>query len=334
MVNTSLRTIAFHFSLLCLVLIQGCQSNQTHQFAIHIFGTSVSITLRSTPDQALAAEQMIKQTFDDFHRQWHAWQTPSILTQINTAIAQQQPIKLSNPVKAFLQRITMLSQQSDFLFNPAIGHLIEDWGFHSDLWQGPPPSTVQIQQRLAQQPSMKDLEWQGQILISHNPHVKLDLGGVAKGLAATLAKAQLLKLGISHAIINIGGDVTVLGNNQNQPWRIGIRDPLFPKQAMLTLVLCDGQSIYTSGTYERTYTWQNQSFHHIINPNTGYPSTNWVSSSVISDDPILADVAATALLVSGTAWQRIAQSLNVDHVILIDENRKIHQKKFSKNSTC
>jgi thiamine biosynthesis lipoprotein len=296
------------------------------QQTLYVFGTEVNLIIADAPtEQAQRAIQAIEQQFQRFHSEWHAWEKGGMLSQINEAISQGQPIEVRAETKAFIEKTQRLSAQSDHLFDPAIGQLIKMWGFHGEHWQGPPPSEAQRQAWLKTRPTIQDLYFEGNRLYSRNRKVQLDFGGNAKGLALDQASAILQQHGIQHAMLNIGGDIKVLGHKPNQQaWIIGIQNPKNPAQAIAKIHARDGDSVFTSGTYQRYYQWQGHTFSHIINPNTAWPAESFASVTVIHPDATTADTAATALLIAGPKdWQRIAQQLGIEQALLVHQNGEI-----------
>jgi len=101
-------------------------------------------------------------------------------------------------------------------------------------------------------------------------------------------------------------------------WNVGIRDPR-NEQILASVSVKDNESVFTSGDYERVYNYQGKRYHHILNPNTGYPTQDAQSVTVIHDNPGLADAAATAIFVAGSEeWPQIAKQMGVRYVMLID----------------
>ncbi|MCF6298966.1 MAG: FAD:protein FMN transferase [Thiomicrorhabdus sp.] len=289
----------------------------------------MNISIFAPPHQTQQTEQAIQaveRQFHQFHQQWHAWEQGGIVSKINQAIAQQQPIEVDNSVKHFIVTSQKLTQQSQGLFDPGIGQLVDLWGFHSETWQGPPPSQQQIQAWLNQRPSLLDISFTGNTLSSRNPNVQLDFGGNAKGLAIEMALASLQKSDIQNAIVSIGGDMKAIGSKHGDPWRVGIQNPQHPNQVLASIELKSGESVMTSGVYQRYFEWQGQRFSHILNPKTGYPAQSFASVTVIHSNAITADAAATALLIAGkTQWKTIAKSMGIQYVFAVDENGKIFQ---------
>ena len=223
-----------------------------------------------------------------------------------------------------------LSQQSNHYYNPSIGNLINLWQFHryqeSDI---KPPADKDIQSLLVQKPRMSDLSIDSDHqLISSNPAVSLNFGAFAKGYAIALALKKLQTLGIRNAVINAGGDLSVIGQHAEQhdirPWNIGIRNPR-NDTLLASIEVADNESVFTSGDYERVYHYKGRRFHHILDPRTGYPTQDAQSVTVIHSDAGRADAAATAIFVAGShGWKKIAKKMGIRYVMLIDANSNIH----------
>jgi len=331
MSNLKNRSIFLYFSLVLLLLASACSKPQPRLSPTHaqiiVFGTYVDITVYTEePRQAQQAIAAVEARFHKFHQTWHAWEKGGIISRINESIAANQSIQVPDSIKQFILKSQTLSQQSDSLFDPGIGQLVHLWGFHNEHWQGPPPSETQIQNWLETRPSINHIEFQQLQLSSQNPNVQLDFGGNAKGLALDLAMQQLQQSGIENAIVNIGGDMRVIGSKNQQAWRIGIQNPHSPNTAIAMVELSDDESVVTSGTYQRFFEWQGQKFSHILNPNTGKPAQSFASVTVIHEDATTADSAATALLIAGHQhWKKIAQQMGIQHVFIIDREGQILQ---------
>ena len=318
---------------LASALLSGCSQSETipYRAQILVFGTQVDLLIfhpnQTQIDQAIA---QINQDFQKFHHEWHAWEYGGILSKINAAIAEQHPIVVADSVKAFIEKSQQLSQQSDYLFDPGIGKLIALWGFHGENWQGPPPDQHQIEQWLANRPSIADIEFTSNQLRSRNPQVQLDFGGNAKGLALDMALVSLQNSGIKTALVSIGGDMKSLGLKPNHSsWQIAVENPSnIQGRPIAEIPLEADESLVTSGTYQRYFEWQGKRYSHLLNPNTGYPAQGFASVTVIHPDATTADSAATALLIAGPKlWQKIAKQMSINFVLAIDHNGQILQTK-------
>ena len=161
-------------------------------------------------------------------------------------------------------------------------------------------------------------------MLSENPSVQLNFGAFAKGYAIDQSMQYLKKSGVSHAILNTGGDLKAIGQHGDRAWRIGIRHPR--QQSIMASIETQGEEgIFTSGDYERFYMHQGKRYHHILDPRTAYPASGTQSVTVIHHNSGLADAAATALFIAGPAeWLNIAQNLNLTQVMLFDDKGVVH----------
>ena len=320
-----------YFFILFVLLLNGCNPapQPVHQEKFYVFGTLVGVTFwDAPPEKVQAASQMLQQTLQTMHTQWHAWQ-PSQLTTLNQAIAQGQALDEPDAqLVDMLQQAKHFSLQSDDLFNPAIGKLVALWGFHNDEFTTQkPPEEEKVIALLAEKPSMQDLVITPHQISANNPNIQLDLGGFAKGYALDTVIAELQNMGIQNAIVNMGGNLKAIGQRNHQPWNIGIRHPRPTEdQSILAAVaIQDEESVVTSGDYERYYEYNGQRYFHILNPRTGHSPTQFVSVTVIDKSAALADAASTALMVAGiNDWHRVAKQMNIKYALLVDTDGVVH----------
>jgi thiamine biosynthesis lipoprotein len=291
----------------------------------YLFGTLVSFTIRGIqPVQAQAAVAAVGEDFQRMHNDWHAWKAGE-LSRLNQQFPDGEFHSVSPFLLPLIEQASMLAAQSDDLFNPAIGQLVKLWGFHSDtLPSGPPPSQDAIRSLVEKQPRMADIEIDGDRVRCHNPAVSLDFGGFAKGVALDHAIQRLRSMGVKNAIINAGGDLNVIGSHGDRPWKVGVRHPQ-GDGVLAAVELKDGETIYTSGNYERYRQHEGVSYSHIIDPRTGMPVRHVASVTVIDRVGARADAAATALSVAGPQdWYRIARQMGLKYVMLVDEKGRVY----------
>ena len=312
--------------ILSLALLTSCEKTpHSHHEQIIALGTVVDIKLWDVDeDLAHKASIEIGTTMNSVNERWHAWQ-PSLLTQINQEIADGKTVSLDAPTFQLLSKAQSLSHQSSGLFHPGLGNLIELWGFHSDnAPKGPPPSVEQRQAWLKKAENIDKLILENNSAKLTEGKMRLDLGGFAKGHAIDLAINRIQALGIKNAIINAGGDLRAIGSKGNTPWRVGVRDPR--STSVIASIETQGdESIFTSGDYERYFEYNNQRYHHLIDPRTGEPARTTTSVTIIHHDAATADAAATAIFIAGpTEWTRIAKQMGIEYVMLIAEDEKIY----------
>jgi len=311
--------------LVCLPLLTSCQRHGEQSADLFVFGTIVEIKLWgvSTEDASRAFAD-IQQMFQSMHRDWHAWE-PGRLVDINKAFAAGQPATADTDIVEMIRRSQYLETATGGRFNPAIGALIDLWGFHTSDFpiEGPPPSQAQISAILDQHPSTHDIHIEGLEVSSGNPAVQLDFGGIAKGYAVDLTIARLREMGIDNAIVNAGGDLRAIGTHGDRPWRVAVRKPGGGNAG--SVQVHGDEAIFTSGNYERFRQDQTSRYPHILDPATGWPAKDVASATVITDEGIVADAAATALVVAGLdGWPEVARALKLRQVAVVDEDGTIY----------
>jgi thiamine biosynthesis lipoprotein len=145
----------------------------------------------------------------------------------------------------------------------------------------------------------------------------VDPTGLVKGWAAQRALAIIEESGVTAAMINAGGDITVFGQPApGQPWRVGIENPLALDQLMLTADLAGAGAVASSGSYQRG--------EHLVDPRSGQPTTELLSATVIGHDLAFADALATGLYVSGGKMLERISLLTGYHGFVVDGRGVIH----------
>jgi thiamine biosynthesis lipoprotein len=306
-------------------LLAACQRDEEHSAELFVFGTIVEIKLwGASPEQANLAFAELQQMFHGMHRDWHAWE-PGMLVDINQAFAKGQAAEADPDIVEMIRQSQRMEQLTDGRFNPAIGALIRLWGFHTSDYPiiGPPPDQADIDEILLHHPSSRDISIDGLLLKSENPWVQLDFGGIAKGYAVDLAISHLQAMGIANAIVNAGGDLRAVGRHGDRPWRVAVRKP---GGGIIGAVEVRGdESLFTSGNYERFRQDEQERYPHILDPRTGWPVEHVASVTVIAAEGIVADAAATALVVAGLdGWPAVARALGLNQVLVVDESGKVY----------
>ena len=316
--------------LLPLVLfLNACGKEPLYQQQSYVFGTLVEVSIYGESEaKAKAVTAQILRDFDRLHHNLHAWQ-PGTLSRMNGVFA-LSPAKaaISPGMIPIIRNATRLSEQSQGLFNPAIGHLVELWGFHHDTFKPVRPDPAEIRKWVQANPQMSDIVIEGIEFYSKNPAVQLDLGGYAKGYALDVAADYLRSQGVKNALINIGGNIMALGQHGSHPWRIGIQHPRKPG-AIATLELKDGEAIGTSGDYQRYFELDGKRYCHIIDPRTGYPAQGIESATILvppgEHAGAISDAASKPLFIAGVhGWRDAARNMGIDSAMLIDDKGEIY----------
>ena len=204
-------------------------------------------------------------------------------------------IPISDPeIVAMVRLALQIARDTDGAFDITIAPLIELWGFYGDA------------PRIPEQEAIKDcltrvgyhhLAIKNGTLQKNKADVQIDLGGIAKGYSVLQAVEVLKKKGVSSALINAGGDVYALGKRGRDLWKVGIRSPY--GDDILGYLEVEDLAVMGSGDYQRFFVEDGKRYHHIFDPNTGYPAEGLRATTLIHPDPMVADAWNTAIFVLG-----------------------------------
>lgn len=220
----------------------------------------------------------------------------SQLMTVNKA-AGQHAVVVSRPVFNLISQAKSISLQNDSCFNLTIGPLVKHWkiGFRGNTV--PPAADIQSLLPLTR-PEHVILDPQTCTVFLQQPDMEIDLGAIAKGYIADRIRDELRRMGVEHALINLGGNVLAIGAPLygGNRWAIGLKKPFGSADASIGIIEVIGKSVVTSGIYERYFEVDGKIYHHILDPKTGYPLDNEILSvTVISDNSIDGDIYTTLL---------------------------------------
>ncbi len=206
---------------------------------------------------------------------------------------------LSEDSAYLMQRSLELYDMTDGVFDVAIYPVMKLWGFADGDFAV--PSDDDLDEALAlTDMSLVEYDKDSRVLSFAEDGVEIDFGGIAKGYTAERVRDIFAEYGVTSGLINLGGDVWTYGTKTDGSlWRVGILDP-DDEAAYLGIVSVAGISVVTSGDYERYFEEDGVRYHHIIDPETGYPADNGLRSvTVICDDGTLADGLSTSVFIMG-----------------------------------
>ena len=182
-------------------------------------------------------------------------------------------------------------------FNFAMLDVTRLWGFPDKNYRVPEKSELEKALKTAK-PDMVKVN--GKKVSLGLKGISLDLGAVAKGYTSQKITDNLKKWGIDSALLNLGGNVQVLGTKPDGSlWTVAVENPDKDKEYLGTLKIKD-MAVVTSGGYERCFKKNGKTYHHILNPENGYPAeSGLVSATAVCENGALADAFSTALFVMG-----------------------------------
>lgn len=319
-------------------ILTGCsnkddaKSNTPLTKTNYLLGTQVSITLYDNQKDSIIDEAFQRISEIETKMSINS-DNPSEITKLNEASGIQE-VKLSEDTFFVLEKGKYYSQLSNGEFDITIGPIVKLWNI------GTPEAAIPDEKILSEKLNLVD--YNNLTLNKEKSTAKLelsgmivDLGGIAKGYAADEVYSILKKHGVNHAIINLGGNILALGTNvNNQPWKIGIQDPYNTRNDYLGIVEVADKSVVTSGIYERYFEQDGVRYHHILDPQTGYPADNGIAGvSIITDKSIDADGLSTSTFLLGVEkGMALIESLENTEAIFITTDKKVYLSSGLKNN--
>ena len=237
---------------------------------------------------------------------------------------QNKSATLSEDAGYLVERALELNKETDGAFDIAIYPVMEAWGFPTQNYQVPTADTLESLLKLADASQIIYDENSRKISFDREG-MKIDLGGIAKGYTSSRIMDIYKENNISSGLVNLGGNVQALGTKPDgSKWRVAVQSP-DDTEDYLGILSVEDKAVITSGGYERYFEQDGKTYHHIINPKTGYPAENGLTSvTVVSEDGTLADGLSTSLFIMGKEeaiefWK--AHSEEFDIIMLTDEGK-------------
>lgn len=271
--------------------------------AFNAMGTPCDIQLYAkTRTKAKRAAERIIADVRRLEALYSRYRSGSFLSAINRVAMAGGCIPVDEETTELLNYAATCYEQSEGLFDITSGILRRAWNFKS----GKLPSEAQVQE-LLDRIGWDKLRWTPPLLEFPVPGMEIDFGGIVKEYAADRAASLSLQAGVRHGLVNLGGDIKIIGPRPDgKPWRIGIRHPGRKETAMRMLLLYEG-AVASSGDYERCILLDGIRYGHVLNPKTGWPVRHLASVTVVSDWCVVAGSASTIAMlkeINGSAWLR------------------------------
>ena len=294
--------------VLISILLTGCASSTPQPERVSYTATYLTLfdtltTIKGFAESEAEFQAMVQKIHDEleeYHQLfdiYNDYDIPNLKT-VNDS-AGVAPVKVDERIIALLLDCKAYYELTNHKVNAAMGSILSLWhdarthGINDPVNAALPDTNALLLAAEHMDFSCVVINEAASTVFITDPDVSLDVGAVAKGWAAQRV-AENAPLGL---LISVGGNVCATGpkDENGTPWVVGIQNP-DSSDYLHTIYLTKG-SVVTSGDYQRAYTVDGKSYHHIIDPDTVYPSAHWRSVTIVCEDSGLADALSTALFV-------------------------------------
>lgn len=307
--------------LLCIAMLTACQnSDENKKVSKDIFAMDTYMTVTAYGKNA---ENGVNKAVDEINR----------LETVLSAEKQESDIyklnetgsgTLSTDTKNIVSKALEINKTTNGAFDISIYPLMVKWGFTTQKYNV--PSKNEISKLLKDVDSSKIIfdEKSGNIKLKEN--MKIDLGGIAKGYTSNRVMQIFKECGVKSGLVSLGGNVQALGTKTDgTAWQIAIENP-DKSSDYIGVVSVKDKAVITSGGYERYFEKNGKTYHHILDPETGYPAESGLKSvTIVSGDGTLADALSTSLFVMGKekALDYWREHKNEFDTVLVEDNGDI-----------
>lgn len=321
------KKIGFLVSLWILVLTACTNQKQYFEESGSVFHTIYHVKYEASE----LLTDKIDAEFQKFNLSLNPFNPNSIISKVN----QNEPVEADDWFIEVFNKAKEVSDHSEGVFDITCAPLVNLWGFGFSKMDSITPEMIDS---IKQFVGYRKVKLDGRKVVKEDPRILLNCSAIAKGYASDIIARLLEREGVKNYMVEIGGEVTMKGVNQNgNCWRIGINKPEDDSTGIRNDIeevvqLCKKGGVATSGNYRNYYVKDGKKYAHTIDPRTGYPSEqNILSATIVADDCITADAYATAFMAMGLEKARQAAKNIPDieyYVIYSDENGK-HQIEYS-----
>ena len=264
----------------------------------HALGTSITLQIFGAHDKSVINDSFT--LIDHYEDLLTVNRDESEVMDVNHA-AGKHPVQVSSGTYDLI-KLAVEESRKNFGFNALIGPVVKLWaiGFKG----AHVPTDDQIKERMKLiDPFSVDLNDTDQTVFLKKSGMELDLGGIAKGWIADRIKDFWMAYGVHAGIINLGGNILLVGDSPKRTsgqWSVGVQDPKEPRGNNIASVMVPECSAVTSGTYERYLVVDGHKYHHLIDPRTGYPvETDLAGVTTFTKYSVEAEIECKRLFFAG-----------------------------------
>ncbi len=295
----------------------GSDALKLFSLPFYAMGSACILHLYARPEEGNRIARNAVSEVLRIEARYSRYRADSVLSEINRAAGNGGSIAVDEETARLLDYAYSCYQKSGKLFDITSGILRKAWDFSS----GRLPEQQAIDE-LLRFVGMDKIVWEPPRLTFTAPGLELDLGGIGKEYAADRAAEICRGHGIEHGLVNLGGDIHVIGPGPSgQPWLIDINHPRMPETSIASIAIERG-SLATSGDYERYMEVNGKRYCHILSPLTGWPVSGLSSVSVAAGQCLVAGSISTMAMLKGKEGIHWLTNINAPHIWMDEDGNK------------
>lgn len=318
-------------ALLFLYSFLGGKKKETEPITRSDFAldTFITVTLYDTEDASVLDGCM--ELCQDYEKLLSKTIEGSDIYRINHRKPGERRVTVAPETAELIEKGLFYSSLSQGAFDITIAPLSELWDFTGGEKKVPEKEAVR---NAASKVDYRKVQVSGREIELSDDEVQLDLGAIAKGYIGDKMKEYLQARGVKSAVLNLGGNVLCIGEQPSgKPFNIGLRKPFGTQYEQAAVLRITDRSVVSSGVYERNFQKDGVNYHHILNPEDGYPYQNGLTDvTIISEFSADGDGLSTVCFSLGLeAGMELVDSLDGVYGLFITEDGEIHYSKGAKD---
>jgi len=320
------------FGLCILTYINNLKEKQEHILNLFYMDTHIYIKFKEKDlNKAKKIEKEIEKIYDNYHKltdRYNSYEGINNIYYINYNNSNDEFLTLDKELYNIIKIGKEMHQKSNYKLDISMGNVIDIWRSYRESKIGIP---TYDELKKVDTNSIDDIILLDDYKIKNN-HPNIDLGSIAKGYATEKVGEYLKRMNVTEFLINAGGNVLVGKKDNNEPYKVGLENPNSTSGEVFKVLKISSKSVVTSGGYERNYIYNGQTYHHIIDPDTLFPSNYMKSVTVITDSSTYGDFLSTTLfLMNIEDGKKYVDSLdNVEAIWYSNDNEIITSKGLNK----
>lgn len=297
----------------------GSDYDNSNEKSLSFFAMDTYMNFKAYGENAKAAVNEASTLVEDLENKLSVTNPESEISKINSSA--NNAIKISEDTLTLISTALDINKKSGGTFDITIYPIVKLWGFTTGKYKVPSREELSKNLEYVDSSNITLNEKEGTVTVPEN--IEIDLGGIAKGYAGKKAAEKIRSMGIESALLNLGGNIQTIGSKPDgSAWGVSICNPEDSSKQLCRIEVVD-KAVVTSGGYQRYFEENGKSYHHIIDPKSGYPAENGLLSvTIVDEDGMLCDALSTTLFVLGKDRAlEYCEKYGIEAILMTDDKK-------------